>query len=598
MFNPSGISHHRRFRRSLILGTAAAVLLAGYAPSFAVPISGDLIVSRSVYTGDASTVTIGQALPGGGIAVANGTYPGVWNNEVPDPSFGVTSPIFLDRLAVSGSTLAPVSTLPIPTNQLVTSFPSKSELGLNISTDGQSLTFMGYLAAPNTLDVSNSNTPGHVDPTNPVALTFQRGVAQMAVSGASSTVQVTAVNAYSGNNGRAAILDSADNQYFLVGNAGNGSGTEPVNIVNNTGVQLAFPGGSADTTVVGVQQGTPGAANGFQYGFAIGQVTPGTSDKSGKDDNFRGLTIFNNTLYTTKGSGSNGINTVYQVGAAGILPTVSNASSTAINILPGLPTTLAKNAGAMNPFGIWFANATTLYVADEGNGAATNANAGLQKWVFQPGDGKWHNVYTLQNGLNRGTKYAVPGLDTTLNPATDGLRNLAGRVNSDGTVTLFAVTSTTSAAKDTGADSNRMVTITDTLSFATAADASSEQFTTLATAAFGEVLRGVAFVPLSSECATVISGLTFNRKTQTFQGTIQLTNHTGRSLAGPLQVELQHLGAGVTLVNATGNDNGNPFITAAPSGLADGESVTVPVSFSDPSRVGVNYSVQVFSGNF
>jgi hypothetical protein len=96
----------------------------------------------------------------------------------------------------------------------------------------------------------------------------------------------------------------------------------------------------------------------------------------------------------------------------------------------------------------------------------------------------------------------------------------------------------------------------------------------------------------------VISGLVFNRRTQTFQGTIQLTNNTGRSLAGPLQVELQHLVAGVTLVNATGNDNGNPFITTAPSGLAAGESVTVPVSFSDPSRVGVNYTVQVFSGNF
>jgi hypothetical protein len=602
MFNRSGISHHRPLRRSLILGTAAAVLLAGYSPSFAVPISGDLIVSRSVYSGDATTVTIGQALPGGGVAVVDGSYPGVWANETPDPSFGVTAPIYLDRFAVTGSNVASVGTLSIPTSQIVTSFSSKSELGLLPSTDGQSITFMGYPAPINTLDVSNSNTPGHVDSTNPVALTFQRAVAQVSASGGNSSVLVTPVNTYSGNNGRAAILDSTNNQYFLAGNAGNGASPEPINIVNNTGVQIACisPCGNPETQVVGVQQGTPGAANGYQFGFSVAQSPYNNpADKSGKDDNFRGLTIFNNTVYVTKGSGGNGINTVYQVGTAGTLPTVSTASSTAINILPGFSTTLAssKTGVIMNPFGIWFANATTLYVADEGNGKATNPNAGLQKWVFES-DNTWHNVYTLTNGLNRGVPYSVPGYPTTLNPATDGLRSLTGRVNSDGTVTLFAATSTTSASKDQGADPNMVVTITDTLAFLTPAAAAGESFTTVATANYGEVLRGVAFVPLSSELSPVISGLVFNRRTQTFQGTIQLTNNTGRSLAGPLQMELQNLVAGVTLMNPSGSDNGNPYITIAPGGLAAGDSITVPVSFSDPTKVGINYTVQVFSGNF
>ena len=40
-------------------------------------------------------------------------------------------------------------------------------------------------------------------------------------------------------------------------------------------------------------------------------------DKIGKDDNFRGLTIYNNVLYYTKGSGSNGINTLYFVDTTG-----------------------------------------------------------------------------------------------------------------------------------------------------------------------------------------------------------------------------------------------------------------------------------------
>ena len=111
------------------------------------------------------------------------------------------------------------------------------------------------------------------------------------------------------------------------------------------------------------------------------------------------------------------------------------------------------------PFGIWFANADTLYVADEGSGdntydATTNTYpnadlsgleypAGLQKWVFS--DGQWNLAYTLQTGLNLGTPYTVTGYPTGDNttdggtglpwaPATDGLRNISGHVNRNGTV--------------------------------------------------------------------------------------------------------------------------------------------------------------------
>jgi len=462
-----------------------------------IPPLGNLLVSRSVYVGTAATVTIGQALPGGGLAVADGSYPGVFRNEGPDASFGVTSPIQIDRSALLGGTLVPLATFTVPTDQLVTSFSSKSEMALHLSTDGRHVSLMGYVAPVNTLDVSNSNTPGHLDATNPVSLVYPRGVALIEARTLSTAVQVTPVNAYSGNNGRSAILDSAGNRLFLAGNAGNGGSPEPVAVVSSTGVQMLSPGGGPESTVVGALQGTPGAANGFQYGFAVQQLGL-PADKSGKDDNFRGITIFNNTLYVTKGSGGNGVNTVYQVGTAGTLPTDLTASTMPIAILPGLPTLLAKSkSGVQNPFGLWFADATTLYVADEGAGSAgANPNAGLEKWVLEA-DGLWHNVYTLQNGLHRGVQYAVPGLDPALSPATDGLRSLTGRVNGDGTVTLFAVTSTVSASVDQGADPNQLVTITDTLSFQTAGEASGESFSVLKTARFGEVLRGVEFVPLS-----------------------------------------------------------------------------------------------------
>jgi len=48
------------------------------------------------------------------------------------------------------------------------------------------------------------------------------------------------------------------------------------------------------------------------------------ADKIGKDTNFRGLTVFNNVLYYTKGSGSNGVNTVYFVDPTGTVGTNTN----------------------------------------------------------------------------------------------------------------------------------------------------------------------------------------------------------------------------------------------------------------------------------
>lgn len=458
---------------------------------------GNLVVTRSIYTGDATTVAVGQLLPPVCPATAacgpirasdNGAYPtpastnNVWNNAKADGNFGITSPILLDQITPAGSL---VNTLPLPVNMIVTSFSSKSELALNLSPDGTALTLIGYIAPVNTPDVSNSNTPGLYDPTNPAGGSYFRGIAQIGANGA---IQITPVSSYSGDTGRAAIL--ANGLYYMAGNANNGTGT-PANLIASTGVQVAVPGQVA---------GTPPIQAGY---FGIEQVTnPATGkaylpDKAGKDDNFRGLTIFNNTLYVTKGSGSNGINTIYQVGQASSLPALATAAGTPITILPGFPTTLARSTGAGSYFGLWFANATTLYVADEGDGttanAATSKTAGLQKWSLI--NGTWQLDYVMQNGLNLGQRYSIPNYPAALNPATDGLRNITGKVSADGTATIWAITSTISTNGDQGADPNKLVAITDVVANLNPATAASEQFITVKTAQAGEVLRGVAFAP-------------------------------------------------------------------------------------------------------
>ena len=69
-----------------------------------------------------------------GTAGFDGTYPQVFNNDAVDGSFGITSPIVLDELDPYSGRL--LDTVPVPTSNLVTSFSSKSELALNLSTDG------------------------------------------------------------------------------------------------------------------------------------------------------------------------------------------------------------------------------------------------------------------------------------------------------------------------------------------------------------------------------------------------------------------------------------------------------------------------------
>jgi len=262
------------------------------------------------------------------------------------------------------------------------------------------------------------------------------------------------------------------------------------------------------------------------------------ADKVGKDTNFRGLTIFNNVVFTTKGSGSNGVNTVYFADTTGKacpngvgvpaahahLPTAPLAYDPATLLTTGLPSTMCVLAGFPStpnksatvtafPFGIWFADAHTVYIADEGDGytggtdlythAAAQTTAGLQKWVFNSAIGNWSLAYVLQTDLGLGVPYTVTGYPSGTNaatglpwsPAADGLRNITGRVGRDGKVTIWAITSTISGNGDTGADPNRLVAVEDRLENTASAVAAQEKFHTLRTAKFGEALRGVSFTP-------------------------------------------------------------------------------------------------------
>ena len=263
-------------------------------------------------------------------------------------------------------------------------------------------------------------------------------------------------------------------------------------------------------------------------------------DKIGKDDNFRGETISENVLYYTKGSGlqrsqhrllrrhhrkrmphrrracrarsAPSDRAAQRMTPDAVEPRACRA--TCASSAASRPTSRSTSTDDTYPFGIWFANPHTLYLADEGNGDATYSSGHQPvhdrgrpttrrpaEWIYDTASQTWKLAYTLQNGLALGTPYTVAGYPVGDNaatslpwaPATDGLRNLTGRVNRDGSVTLYAVTSTVSGSGDQGADPNQLVSITDRP--AAAAPSSREQFTSVLAPKYGQAVRGVTLAP-------------------------------------------------------------------------------------------------------
>src|ERR1700733_10702731 len=314
---------------SLLGGGAAAFVLVGTASaddSFLQP--GSLVISSSNYEGSIGAVaslvvgvtplanTNTATIP----AVSDNNYVTVWNNDTVDASFGVTSPIFLT--AVDPHSGRVLNRLNVPTDQVVTSFSSKSELALHLSQDehGNHLVFVGYAGSGvGALDVSNSDAVAGQDPTNPVSFAFgsdyafHRTIVSLDDDGRFS---YTPTINYGGHNGRSALLGS-NGLYYTVGNANNGNaatfgsasnGTTP-DVTETTGLEAVNQINGRSPTVT-IPSGNSAEVNPLLQ-FGLGKK--GADDKPGKDDNFRGITEFNGALYFTKGSGSNGVQTVYTV---------------------------------------------------------------------------------------------------------------------------------------------------------------------------------------------------------------------------------------------------------------------------------------------
>lgn len=94
------------------------------------------------------------------------------------------------------------------------------------------------------------------------------------------------------------------------------------------------------------------------------------------------------------------------------------------------------------------------------------------------------------------------------------------------------------------------------------------------------------------------TGFTRNHSNNIWLATLKVTNQSGVPISGPIQVTLTGLSGNPApvLVNATGSDNGNPYIVVTQESLAPGATATVPIKFTNPSNAFITFTPVVSGG--
>ena len=117
------------------------------------------------------------------------------------------------------------------------------------------------------------------------------------------------------------------------------------------------------------------------------------------------------------------------------------------------------------------------------------------------------------------------------------------------------------------------------------------------------------FVPCS--CAVDVSasitvtrgGYVFNPGTQRFAQTVTLTNNSTSTINGPISLVIESLSGNATLFNLTGATDsffppvGLPYINTTVASLASGQSASITLQFTNPSKAAITYTTRVLAGS-
>jgi hypothetical protein len=462
------------------------------------------------------------------------------------------APIVLQEITQTGTV---VSQLVLPQTTTVVNgvteyaisgeYASSSEGLLTLSVNGQSLTIAGYGIAATTFDVpdataiyGNSALAQTTSLLDSAFTPVPRVIADISYNATIDT-STALYNVFDTNNPRSVITINGTS-FYISGQGSDNDGTE--------GVFLAEDGGAP----------TP-----------IYNTTTDTRD----------LEINNGQLYVSIDSKLNDGGGVYTFGTvlptsattptelAGIGPTVTLTSGTA----NGVDNADIGSSVYLSPEQYFFADATTLYIADDGIPKEGGlGDGGLQKWSLV--DGTWVLDYTLSEGLD-----LVPNTDAH---GTTGLIGLTGTVEGNNVI-LYATNQT---ADDT--DQTYLFAITDSLS-ATMLP-TSESFTVLETAAPDTIIRGVSFAPTSTSTIpevtstlTVSSGVTSTGLTVASGGEVIV-------LAGGKISGFTVLSGGSAVISSGGKDSGTTVAHGASElvlGSATGDYIVGTQTVSNATAV-------------
>jgi autotransporter passenger strand-loop-strand repeat protein len=449
------------------------------------------------------------------------------------------SPITLEELTTAGAivgelVLPQTTTVVDGTTEYAISgeYGSSSEGILQLSEDGESLVIGGYGVNAATYNEGGAAVYGNA------------ALAQStSIEGGEDTAVARVIADISYNT----TIDTSTALY----NVFNTNNDRSVATVDGTTFYVAGQGVSGDTT-----QGVFVADDGADTATAI---------YTGTDA--REVEIVNGELYVSIDSkqGTDGTSEIANYGTE--LP----VSATTAEVLPDIDGSVTLAAGQENgindadvgetvnlsPESYFFANATTLYVADGGDPKEGGlGDGGLQKWTFNGTD--WVLDYTLSDGLDLVADTATSG--------STGLIGLTGEVVG-GVVELYATNSTLGDLNQT-----YLYGITDTLS--TTTEPTDESFTVLETAAADTNIRGVSFAPsaaATTPTATVVSsGVTNNTDlTVTSGGSVTV-------LGGGILVDATVESGGTAVISSGGIDSGTAIAHGATEtvyGSATGDQI-------------------------
>ncbi|HUJ16750.1 MAG TPA: MBG domain-containing protein [Nitrospirota bacterium] len=101
-------------------------------------------------------------------------------------------------------------------------------------------------------------------------------------------------------------------------------------------------------------------------------------------------------------------------------------------------------------------------------------------------------------------------------------------------------------------------------------------------------------VDVSSQFSVTTTGFSYSRAARVSTGTMTVTNISSSTVSVPLNVVLNNLTSGVILANGAGMYNGFPYIGTTGQSLAPGQSISIPLQFSNPSNVRINFAPVVY----